>query len=483
MKLQKLNQRIPIQWFRAAILISYGVFLFLGVKQVQVVGGSDFSQSILAGSTAILNGETYPLYQRPPLYSLFISAVSLMVDVDGSDVVITARESGSIYSLPVASFFFESPFLSVLLISQIALWIFTLHLILRIADRLSVSQTVSTIGLVLFLVPSGWRMAVIIWDAVLTQFLLIAFIYFLIRSLDESSITYFSIALVALSFTALSRAAYQLLPFLILLLLPLFDRKWGLPMKMRLQRGIVMVVIPVLFLGGWSVRNQVVNGFFGMGSSFGVSLSTRTSLFLEDAQVHDAELKDTFVQIRDDLLITSERHAATLWGELAAQWLMSEKGLSYAEANQELLRFNLNAISKAPINYILTVGQSMVGFHFPNVFDGESIVRIGLYLLDFSLISVFLFSFMLWGSSHCLGWLAPNLLRLDREKIDYIIFLISVIYLYSVFVNAAVDQGMSTQRLSVQAIISLSILLIVSRLHLYSRLSRIRIHLFRFSGG
>jgi hypothetical protein len=444
-------------------LILFAVFCVFVFKMNRAVpvGGIDEGRLFLAGATSFLQGEGFPITQRTPVYSLFLAFFGKLCGVNVSDTILGAHEYGNIGNEEVARDFLKPPFQRVLLIAQIIIWLATGFLLFRSLRILNVSSNWATFFLILY-TGTTWILATYIYDPVLTAFFLTAGVYGFIRWIQtpEKS-TWIWIAGAALAISALTRATFQvLIPCLLLPCFPLMRKGlFGVSKKAANHFAIAFIAMWLVFVGAYSVRNYFTHGFFGVSSATGLSLSGRAALFLEKAQPEYPEEVAEFLKIR-------EIRGNTL-GARSIKWLMSQRGMTWPEANNLLTRVSLLAIKRAPIRYLTEVGKSMFTFHMPSAQKGDRKILIFLYMLDSFLIVLFLLGSMIWISFHLLGLLSP-IVRSSWSSLDSIILFCEIIYWYCAFISSGIDYGRPEHRTSVLFIMPFLVVLIANRFQIWN---------------
>lgn len=460
--------------FFAAVFVGI-TFLFAYNVEEPSLGATDQGKLFLAAATDLSNGKPISVTQRGPLYSVFLYLAGKIICDQTSPVVPAAREMGNIHRSLVASCYLEPAYLKLVLWLQVVLWLFTV-LFAAIAIRMvRVSWLWIVILLPVFLIPSYWQMFGDIYDPVFTQFLIAGGVLLFAYSV-KANFGAFPLFLsgIALSLTALSRPTFQLLvPFLCVLLI--------IPLAKKLSRRSFVTCLagflaPWIFLvGGWCLRNYERHHLIGVSSASGIALSTRTSLFLERAKAKFPDEIPVFLNIRNELLVSSSEHTGALWGDRAVQWLMNQRGLDYVAANKFLAKVNLAAILRAPQSYIFEVEKSIASFLLPDIPEISSvpILRLPLAALGFGIILIFLGISALWLSFHFLDRLRFFSKEPSWLDTDYLILFALGIFWYTVIISSMVDSGKQAHRAPVQFLIPLVIVLVVHRLELSVRVRKI----------
>jgi len=452
-------------------LIAAGVLLTLAAMAAILprvgharVKGSDRSLTILAGSTGISGGTGYPVLQRPPLYSAFLALLGGAAGTPPSPTVDAAREFGNIRRLPVAKAYLKPSFLRVVLIGQTILFLGTIALVVASLRVAGCSPRLRTFAAVLLLaIPNTWLGVGEVWDSSLTQFLLAASVAALSFVVSRrAGILSVVVAGTCLSLAGLSHATFQLLAPTVAVGLLLLSRFRG-DTKGFLRAAAVIAGIWILLVGGWSVRNLRCCGFVGVSAVAGSTLGTRTATYLEEALPAYPEEVSMFLRLRQETIAASPEHSGLLWAGPAVRWLMETRGLDYVQANALLLRVNLAAIRRAPLNYLLTVSESVVSFLWTITTASLGPLRPLFAAADLSLLALFLGVTALWLSYHFLPRLTGESPR-RFEAMDGLIVLLLIVFWYAAAVFCGVDVGKPQQRASVQFVMPALVALGLSRL-------------------
>jgi hypothetical protein len=453
-----------IRLLLGATLALFAVVLLVGAFGRAEAKGSDRSLTVLAGSTAILDGRRYPVVQRPPLYSAFVAALGLAGGIEPTPAADAAREYGNIHRLPVGKEFLTPAFLRLVLVAQAVIFLGTVALVLASLRLAGCSPHLTLLaGGLLLATPNSWLGVTQVHDAALTQFLIAAAVaalaFFVARGAGAVSA---AVAGAALALAGLSHAAFQLLAPAVaasLLLLWLFGR---IP-KRSLRAAAIILGIWIAVVGLWSLRNLKCCGFFGVSAVAGSTLGTRTFSYLERALPAHPEEVSVFLRLRQETILKSPENSGLLWTDRAARWLMEARGLDYVEANAFLLRVNLAAIRRAPMSYLLAVAESVPGFFWTLTPSKLGSLRPLFAAADFSLAFLFLGITGLWASFHLL----PRLRREPPrrvEPVDCLIVLSLVVFWYAAVVFCAIDVGKPQQRAPVQFVMPMLVAMGLSRL-------------------
>jgi hypothetical protein len=442
------------------LAISCLVVAFILVFRMNVakpVGGIDEGRLFLAGATSLMQGKGYPITQRTPLYSLFLASIGYAAGVDPNQTIAGAHEYGSIENVDVATGFLQPRFQRLVLIAQLAIWIATMFLLYKIGQSLNLPHNWLLILVIAFILTS-WILVTYIYDPVLTQFFLVIGTFTFCTWLNQPK-KFWLILLSGVSFSisALIRPTFQILTPLLALIVWFFSRSGKLQKlsaKDGLTTGIIFLVSWIALIGTYSFRNYVKHGFFGVSCATGLSLSGRAAPFLEKARpLYPAEV-DEFLKIR-------EIRGNTL-GARSIKWLMSNRGMTWPQANNFLEKVCTAAIIRAPMRYLVEVGKSLVTFHMPSALKGERSMLIPFYFVDAFITGIFLICTMMWISFHLMRMFTSSV-NGTWGYYDSIILLFLVIYWYCALISCGVDYGRPEHRISVLYLIPLTTLLILRR--------------------
>ena len=391
------------------LLCSVAIILILRVADT---GPHDQGRLNLSGATAILHGQTFPIVQRAPLYSLFLASLSILQDKDTSQVSAVGREFGNINRVDAADSLFDESFLQFVLIAQVSLWMTTALLTVFLLRIVNIEWNWIVLVLLISTIPSFWERAGAVTEHILAQLLLsigsTLIVYSIYRNLDLLSLLG---SCFFLSLAALARAVYQFLPIIVFLILALpIVKFYGVR---KLLYFILAIFIPWgLLVGGWSLYNQRNHGIFALSGVTGSSLSNQTGNFIDSNEKAYPDETPIFTQMRDEEFLESPTKSYGAWGEKASRWLMENRNMTYVEANQFLLKYNLTAIASNPLQYSLNVAQSLIGFHQTGVGDQwPIIIRILFSLLDFLVIGLFLIGTFVWLCLRVLPYVSPKIVR------------------------------------------------------------------------
>jgi hypothetical protein len=412
----------------------------------------------LAGATSLLRDGSYPIVQRPPLYSggLALLAVAQVTVVGETQPL--AQELGSILFHDVARDLLSPSFLTSVLVLNLLCWTLTLVIVLAMLRYLDLSWGWQCAALVMMLMPASWRMLGSVSETPLCALLLVMGCAVLVRAMRSYSWLAMLTAGGCFAAASLTRATFQLLPVLVGMFL--FAVIWKqVHVRKAFALTLIFVLPYLLLVGGWSARNYAMHGFWGVSGISGVALSTRTAEYFERASAAFPDEVATFRSVRDQLYLDlSNKNDVVYWGARASNWLMEHRGMSYLEANRLLLALNLQAIRAAPLNYVDVAATSVLHFHFP-VTDAEwgAVPRLVAALADFGMMGAFTVITLLWASARVLagrGWFAREWQHSER-----VLLLLLLVFWYTALVSSAIDIGKPEHRLPVQFVVPLVIII------------------------
>jgi hypothetical protein len=431
--------------------------LVFRMNAAKPVGGIDEGRLFLAGATSLMQGKGYPITQRTPIYSLFLASLGYVAGVDPNQTIPGAHEYGSIENVDVAKGFLQPRFQRLVLIAQLIIWIATVFFVFKIGQNLNLSLNSLFILLIGF-ISISWILVTYIYDPLLTQFFLVLGTFaFCVWMNHPKNFWWILLSGASFSISALIRPTFQILTPLLALIIWLLSRSTKLQQlsaKDGFKTGVVFFITWIALVGTYSLRNYVNHGFFGVSCATGLSLSGRAAPFLEKARpLYPAEV-DEFLKIRDI-------RGNTL-GARSIKWLMSNRGMTWPQANNFLVKVCTAAIIRAPMRYLVEVGKSLVTFHMPGALKGERSMLIPFYFFDALLTGIFLISTMIWISFHLMRLFTSSITGVWNYD-DSVILLFFIIYWYCALISCGVDYGRPEHRISVLYLIPLTTLLILHR--------------------
>lgn len=445
---------------------------FIGLTTQQAdTADPDTGRLHLAGATALLSDVQYPIVQRPPFYSAVLALLASLHGVNTTDRVPVAQELGNLAHLEVSTEMLNSSFLRWIMATNLILWGLSVLILVLTLRVMAVSWRIVYAAVILTFTPSSWRGIGLVSETPFTAFLLSIGVYALVVSLVHGRpVMACALAGIAFAFTGLTHATFQFLsPLLAMIMILLL---WRQVTAVQLACRLLVLMLPyVVIVGGWSIYNYSTHGFLGVSGVAGVALSTHTPNIVErSADVYPAEAV-IFARLRDETYLTAgNKDDVSYWGARASNWLMAERDMSYIEANQFLVRYNLAAIQAAPLNYLDTVFKALLGFHYPgvdNTFSPTS--RLLFWGIEFMIMSAFLTGVLLWGAAHTLA--RVGFFEQRWRSLDSVFVLCLAIYAYTATINSMIDIGKPEQRFSVHFLLILLLALSMTTRELKPNLS------------
>lgn len=445
---------------RSGIIIAYGLFLatLLFQQGYAKPDGLDRGLLFLSSTTYMLRGEATPVTQRGPAYPLLLAAIGFVMGVDEGPAEEVAHEFGSPVGFAIEKSLLQRPFLRAVLWVQILLFAATVVLVAATMKSLGLSAPFRIAALLMYLVLAGGAQIQYVHDLVLTQFLIAALAYFLVKTLQSTDLGTVPVLTAGLcaALSGLSRPTYQVLGLelaVFLILVGFVHRRTPL----YLNRAVLVVIPTLILIGGWSIRNWNKHGFVGVSSVLGSTLSAKTALYVERASSSFPDLAPAFVTIRDQELVRSPEHTAALWGGGALNMLMRERGMSYVQANQFMARVNVDLIRRAPMRYAVSIVKGIVQHLWVSTPDLPSSIRLPLAAMELLIIALFLVSMI----SFCVIHTALRLRIVANSTFgkwnwsDSAIAALFGIFACSVLLTCAVEAGRAEHRIPVQFLMPL----------------------------
>lgn len=428
--------------------------------------GTDRGLLFLSGATYMVRGETNPLTQRSPLYSILLAGFGSVMGAADAPTQDLAREFGSPSRSPVSTAFVQPPFLRLVLWLNIGFYAGIVVLMASMMKSLGVPTSARLAALAMHLVISTGTPIDYVHELVFTQFLIAAACWFLAKSLQTGGpATAMTLAGgLCAALAGLSRPTYQVLG----LALAMCFAALGVLLGQRrdyLKRALLVVLPSVVLIGSVSARNAATHGFFGVSSVLGTTMGAKTALFVERSEVSFPDLAPTFVEIRNQTLVSSAEHTAALWAGGAANFLMRERGMTFVQANQFMRRVNLDLIRRAPLRYLSGVATAIVQHLWSNTSDMPAVIRLPLSVAELSIIWLFVLSMAVWASFHLL--LRSAIVSSPAGQwspLDSVIAVLGGTFACSVLVTCAMEAGRPEHRVPVQFLMPLLLVFVSYRL-------------------
>jgi 4-amino-4-deoxy-L-arabinose transferase-like glycosyltransferase len=198
------------------------------------------------------------------------------------------------YPTFIASIYFITgikPYLAILF--QICLSLLSVLLVYRICMLVSGNYSIASIAGLLYAIDihSIYVSNLLLTDTLCTLVLL-ASVYFFIKSLKKPSISYIIVSAVFMGLTCIIRPVTILYPLVILLLLFLFSQQ---PLASKIKQSVIFILIAYVFTAAWAYRNHKLYDHWSLTIQDGYSLVMWNSSFSE-ARISNKSVDD----IRED---------------------------------------------------------------------------------------------------------------------------------------------------------------------------------------
>jgi len=356
---------------------------------------------------------------------------------------------------------------------QMGLYFAVIALLLHLMLRMGVARRLRLIFIVLMLLPYNVMPASLLLTETLAQFLLVAGVFTLVLWLQGGHFWLLLIAGLCLGYAGATRASYQVFSvFLALLLLIAFIFLPAYRRRLLAAAG-VLVLCAALIVGSVCLHNYRSHGFFSTTPLTGFNLTQKTARVLERLPDEYACIRDLLIQYRNESLLSVEDNHSYynyIW-EVPINLLPCGQVGSYAELTSYLVRMNLFLILKAPLNYLIEVGYSLVNYSLPVVNRysdfGSSFLEILWGLAHYVTLLFFLLACTLLAGLTMIWLSLPRLQRCrfvqkwdvsQRLQAWYTALALIVIF-YTLGLTILIEMGEARTRLSTEPfIISLAIL-------------------------
>jgi hypothetical protein len=309
------------------------------------------------------------------------------------------------------------------------------------------TRALTAFGLLLML-PPYVELAGYVMTENLAQFALAAGLTGLVMWLKARRAVWLVAASLAIGYAGCTRLAYQLLALTLAaggVLFPGVVRRLGLTRRDALTEAATLVLGSILIVGGLSVWNLAVFGYFGVAPTFGFHLSTTTTSLFERLPDEYSVVRDILVRERDAQLVKpGGRHdgSQAIWH--ARDEISKATGLSTPELSAYLVKMNLRLIAQSPLEYLEEVGRSFVTYWFPAVgplaAKGSSALRWLWGLLHLAVMMVLIMT------AGVVFRAMPRRVP-DSVYVPAVAYLLSaVIVIYTMLINCFLDIGEPRQR-------------------------------------
>jgi len=344
--------------------------------------------------------------------------------------------------------FHENP--KLLFFIQLISHFFSATLIFFLLKRFYSSNLLTIVFFFYMILPIYVQHTAYILTESFSQLFLILGLLFFTKYIDGTkfqSFMFLSFSVISFSIAALIRPTFQLLPigFLFLIILLLFVEK----KHKYIYDSLIILFSATLVLGSYSYYNKSNFNFTGISPSLGAYLSIKTTKIIEDIPIEYSDIKEVLVEQRNlDLVKPNSSHTGKMYIWKAIPILKKKLNLNFIELSKKLKDINYHLIKNNPLDYILNVFESSIGFWFPNVlpivFFESMLLKIIFNILHFTIIGVYFSSFIFLFYSVIMLYIIDRnrlikFLNNNKSKIITIIFsnyIIAYTFLVSIFFEA-----------------------------------------------
>ncbi len=262
----------------------------------------------------------------------------------------------------------ETPTYS-LFILQLAMYLMSVFLLTTVLIDLKINKSLVLFFAVLSILPPGVEYATYVLTEIPALFFLTVSAYCLYKSFKLKNILLGLLSGVLIAMAVLVRPDYQLLPLFITVVFFIFYLLVKKIDGSLLRSILTFFATSTIILLAYMAYNQSKFGYFGTSYFTGISLSTRTVFVIERLPDEYAGEREIMIKYRDVDLIKGESHQAGSYIHRAVPDLLTYTGMDPVQLSNHLLKLNLILIGKAPLNYILQVGRTMVPYVMPSGTD------------------------------------------------------------------------------------------------------------------
>ena len=171
-----------------------------------------------------------------------------------------------------------------------------------------------------------------------------------------------------IALSAMTRPTFQLLPFLLIVMLVVSVR-WTQIVELRRRAwkaSLALVVSAVVLIGGLVAHNVISFQYFGLTPLFGFNLCTRTVNVIERLPDEHAAIREVLIKHRNEALLRSP-HKPYMYIWSAIPDLRRETGMDKLELSSHMAELNFVLIRAAPLAYLEEVLTAMARYWMPNV--------------------------------------------------------------------------------------------------------------------
>lgn len=188
----------------------------------------------------------------------------------------------------------------------------------------------------------------------MSAFVLMLVIYLLATTIKKSGVMATAAVALLIGLAVLLRPQFiVLIPAAVLTMLLFLE-------KGRRKNMVVLVVVSMIPVLGWSAFNERHTGVFSVTTLTGFNLSNHTGAFIEAAPDQYAEIRDIYLKYRDEKLANGGTQAMVIFS--ARREIMDRTGMSEVELSQTLVQMSVGLIKENPLSYLKSVSEAWVGF-------------------------------------------------------------------------------------------------------------------------
>lgn len=344
--------------------------------------------------------------------------------------------------------FYENP--KLLFFIQLISHFFSATIVFFLLKRYYSSKLLTIIFFIYMILPIYVQHTAYILTESFSQLFLILGLLFFTKYIERTkfqSFMFLSFSVISFSIAALIRPTFQLLPIGLLFLTILFfvvEKK-----HKYIYDSVIILFSATLVLGSYSYYNKSNFNFTGISPSLGAYLSIKTTKIIEEIPIEYSDIKEVLIEQRNlDLVKPNSSHTGKMYIWKAIPTLKKKLNLNFVELSKKLKDINYHLIKNNPLDYMLDVFESSIGFWFPNVsaivFFESMLLKIIFHVLHFIIIGVYFFSFIFLFYSIMIFYVIDRnrlitFLNNNKSKIITIIFsnyIIAYTFLVSIFSEA-----------------------------------------------
>ncbi len=247
--------------------------------------------------------------------------------------------------LKICSIFSSSPGLIVFI--QIIFGFASVLILFKLVKDILNEKTAFIASLLFLFSPTSLFDSVIASEN-LTIFLLIVFLYLLIKSIQSNKLFYFVLSGIVLSLLILTRPQYLL--FIPAMMFYFLFRKENF-------KVYTSVLIPLFISLIWALQVYNNTGIFNLTTLAGYNLINHTGKFIEKAPENYEPLKSIYINKRNEYLKTVGNQGEIIW--LVRDSVQKAMDISKTELSRVLLNMSMYLILHEPLDYLRSVWASI----------------------------------------------------------------------------------------------------------------------------